>query len=284
MAPEKLATFHSKSENSYVRYTDACEMFSFGMFLWELSFNRVPYNHIDKSDDIIEYVINGNRETLNFEKGPSDIIGAFTEIITLAWKQDPRDRPQDPAVSAILGRTFSCESSPMSFYEQDNNDSTTTSLENSQNSFNKVIELHNKPNKTEQDKKLAWEYFNAHAELGNKNALYWKAHYLSEGYYVEKDKKKAIPLFKEAADAGVPEAQYRYAMESINVNPDIFLNYLTQSAENGYINAMYNLGMCYTKGQHAPKNTDKGIEYLKIAALKGHEKAINALKKLDITI
>ncbi|CAB4467417.1 unnamed protein product [Rhizophagus irregularis] len=310
MAPEKLATYHSEREGSYVRYTDACEMFSFGMFLWELSFNRVPYNHIDKSDDIIEYVINGNRETLNFEKGPSDIIETFTEIITLAWKQDPRDRPQDPAVSAILGRTFFCESSPMSFYEQDNNDSTTTSLENSQSSnmensikmdedynivfdddddddllpFNNVIELHNKPNKTEQDKKLAWEYFNAHAELGNKNALFWKAHYLSEGYYVEKDKKKAIPLFKEAADAGVAEAQYRYAMEFIKVNPDIFLDYLTQSAENGYILAMYNLGMCYTKGQHAPKNTDKGIEYLKIAALKGHEKAIDALKKLDITI
>ncbi|RIA99443.1 kinase-like domain-containing protein [Glomus cerebriforme] len=324
MAPEKLETYRSGS-TKYVRYTDACEMFSFGMFLWELSFNKVPYKDIVKTDDIIEHVVSGKRETLEFDKAPSDIIEAFTEIITLAWKQDFRDRPQDPTVSAILGKTYSTESSPLSFYEQNNNDSNT-SLENSQMSdskksnikvdedcnlifdddddddddddfeilpFEKGIEIHHKPNKTDQDYKLAWKCFDAHAELGNKDAIYWKAHYLSNGYYVKKDLKKAIILFKKAADADVAEAQQRYAFALIENQPDfpydkdIFLEYLTKSADNGNEVAIYNLGILYYKGKKKLgilKNKEKGIEYLKIAALKGYKGANEVLEKDGISL
>src|SRR5205823_4037899 len=132
--------------------------------------------------------------------------------------------------------------------------------------FNKVIEIHKKPNKTEQDIKLAWKCFDAHADLGNKNAIYWKAHYLWEGYCVEQDREKAIELFKIAADSGVAEAQFRYAMTFIAKlndppsNKDIFSDYLTKSADNGYDMAMFNLGMCCYSGKcEIPQNKHSHI-------------------------
>ncbi|CAG8435658.1 8673_t:CDS:10 [Funneliformis mosseae] len=130
MAPEKLKKLNTKNPYNY-----ACEMYSFGMFLWELSFNRIPYENLDP-EGIEEHVLKGNRETLEFEKGPSDIIEGFTKIITLAWQEDHRIRPKDPAVTRILESLVKSRSnkgiSPMVPYEQ-NKTVTVTSLEISRN-------------------------------------------------------------------------------------------------------------------------------------------------------
>ncbi|RIA99451.1 kinase-like domain-containing protein [Glomus cerebriforme] len=317
MAPEKLKSHYT---NDYVPYTYKCEMFSFGMFLWELSFNRIPYKNFEPNE-IMDHVISGKRETLDYENGPSDIIEAFNNIITLAWQQDSRIRPEDPVVSNILeslAKTYS------SLEEQHKNDSAATSLEISQTSsdiendndadensdlvldddeddddefellpLKKGIEIHKlKPKdlKTKEDYELPWKCFNAHAAFGNKTAIYWKAYYLWEGYYVEKDRKEAVRLFKIAADAGNSDAQLRYAFAFIK-NPDLpfdkdtFLKYLTKSAENGNATALFNLGDAYYNGKRkVPVNKEKGIEYLKIAALKNYSNAINALNNYGISL
>ncbi|GBB91077.1 hypothetical protein RclHR1_01820006 [Rhizophagus clarus] len=314
MAPEKIKSYGSKT---YVPYTYKCEMYSFGMFLWELSFNRIPYEKL-KPNEIIIHVEEGKREILEFENGPSEIIEGFKNIIESAWQQDPKRRPEDPVVSKILeslAKTYFSEGHP---YEQSINESVT-SLTISQTSqsetdtdefsdltldddddddfellpLQKGLELHNsktKEMKTVEDYKLPWKIFAAHADRGNKIATYWKGYYLWEGYYVNKDRVEAVKLFKLAADSGVAEAQLRYAFAFIN-NPDlpydkdIFLEYLTKSGENGNIVALYNLGEVYYNGKRKiPQNKEKGAEYLKIAALKNNKQAIDALKKYDISL
>ncbi|PKK74285.1 kinase-like protein [Rhizophagus irregularis] len=313
MAPEKIESFRSKK---YVPYTYKCEMYSFGMFLWELSFNRIPYEYL-KPNEISKHVMEEKRETLEFEDGPSDIIEGFKNIIELAWQQDPKRRPEDPVVSKILetlAKTHSFEGHP---YEKSINESVT-SLAISQTSqsetdtdefsdlilgdedddfellpLQKGLDLHHNKSrelKTAEDYKLSWIIFKAHAEFGNKLAIYWKGYYLWEGYFVEKDRKEAVRLFKIAADAGIAEAQLRYAFAFIK-NPDlpydkdIFLEYLTKSAENGNVVAIYNLGDVYYKGKRqVPENKEKGIEYLKIAALKNYKSATEALKKYNVSL
>src|SRR5687767_11706497 len=74
---------------------------SFGMLLWELSFNREPYANT-KYHEIVDHVMSGKRETLNFGEGPRDIIDGFTEIIKSAWQQDSRKRPTGPKISKLL--------------------------------------------------------------------------------------------------------------------------------------------------------------------------------------
>lgn len=316
MAPEKIESFGSKK---YVPYTYKCETYSFGMFLWELSFNRIPYENL-KPNEISKHVKEGKRETLEFEDGPSDIIEGFKKIIELAWQHDPKRRPEDPIVSKILetlAKTYSFEGHP---YEQSINESVT-SLAISQTSqsetdtdefsdlilgddddddddfellpLQKGIDLHHsksRDSKTVEDYKLPWNIFKAHADFGNKLAIYWKGYYLWEGYFVEQDRKEAVRLYKIAADSGIVDAQLRYAFAFIK-NPnlpydkDIFLEYLTKSAENGNVVALYNLGEAYYNGKRKiPENKEKGIEYLKIAALKNYKSAIDALKKYNISL
>jgi len=63
-------------------------------------------------------------------------------------------------------------------------------------------------------------------------AKYWQGHYYLKGFYVKKNLIKAKELFKEAADAGISDAQINYAFcidkEKDYVN---FLKYLKMSAK-----------------------------------------------------
>ena len=85
------------------------------------------------------------------------------------------------------------------------------------------------------ERKPAWECFQSHAKLGNHYAKYWKAHYLTEGYYIQKDIKQGTKFFKEAADEEVADSQLRYAFslyhDQIIQDADAFLQYLTLAAE-----------------------------------------------------
>ncbi|RHZ80738.1 hypothetical protein Glove_132g135 [Diversispora epigaea] len=101
----------------------------------------------------------------------------------------------------------------------------------------------------------AWDCFVAHAALGNTTAKYWKGRYLWEEFVVEKDRKKALGLFKEAADDGIGDAQFYYSFSLVS-NPlvkfdrKIFLEYLTKSTHNNNPIVQFNLGEVYSHGKH----------------------------------
>jgi TPR repeat protein len=119
------------------------------------------------------------------------------------------------------------------------------------------------------DREIAFECFKRHAEIDNKVAKYWIGYYYKEGYVVEKNIGKAIELFKEAADKGVPDAQLRYAFALIgnNFNIEEFVKYLIMAADNGNAIAQFNAGDLYYNGKlRTPKDEEKGLELFKIGS------------------
>jgi TPR repeat protein len=138
------------------------------------------------------------------------------------------------------------------------------------------------------DREKAYDCFVKHSEINNKVAKYWLGYYYLEGYVVEKNLKKAIELFKESADRGVPDAQLRYAFALSENSPrkfnvQEFVKYLTMAADNENHAAQFNLGDLYYNGKLGiSKNEEKGLSYLKLAAIKGQPKACAMLDKLKI--
>ncbi|CAG8788964.1 3451_t:CDS:1, partial [Acaulospora morrowiae] len=114
-------------------------------------------------------------------------------------------------------------------------------------------------------------------------AKYWKGYYLMSGYYVKKDVIEALKFFKEAADGGVTDAQLRYAfllMEQQNYDVKVVLDYLTRAANTGNATALYNLGDVYLHGKLGEqKDTERGMDLIKLAALKGQPSANEDLNK-----
>ena len=105
-----------------------------------------------------------------------------------------------------------------------------------------------------------------------------------EGYAdLEKNRKEATKYFREAAEGGVPDAQVHYTYilldDSKNLkngpDPDTLkqiLHYFTLAADNKNASAWYLLGSLY---KH-----EKGLYYIKLAAIQKHHKAIALLKEV----
>ncbi|CAG8545712.1 10876_t:CDS:2 [Diversispora eburnea] len=215
MAPEKLyySTYSIESTNYtkkhvHVPYTFKCEIFSFGMLLWELVFEKIPYEKWDILK-IKEHVLAGNREKITWEKASPDVEKlqkGLAKIIISAWEGDPAIRASLQNIFMNLDhlvdeyctpdKEFSFSLLPDKELDLDGSLSRTVSISD------EGIAAHKKNEHTK-----AWECFSAHAELNNALAKYWKGYYLWEGVEVEKDRKQACELFKEAADDEIPDAQ-----------------------------------------------------------------------------
>jgi serine/threonine protein kinase len=74
LAPEKLSNYKAK-------YTTQCEIFSFGVLLWELAFEKYPYRSLEV-DKIKDFVTKGGREKIKFGKfTPKEIQENYKKII-----------------------------------------------------------------------------------------------------------------------------------------------------------------------------------------------------------
>ncbi|CAG8482028.1 11014_t:CDS:2 [Ambispora leptoticha] len=60
--------------------------------------------------------------------------------------------------------------------------------------------------------------------------------------------------------------------------------YFERSADNGNSTAMYNVGKMYYNGNGVIQNMEKGVYYLRLAALKGQPEAIDMCKKYQIPL
>lgn len=134
------------------------------------------------------------------------------------------------------------------------------------------------------DRQKAWKCFVGHANNGNFHAKYWQGYYLLGGINGEIDKEKGINLLKESADAGIKDAQFRYAFalrEKESFDKNEFVKYLTLAADNGLDNARYNLGDLYVNGKLGiDKDVEKGLRYLRLAAYNNHHGAVEMLSNL----
>ncbi|GBC43732.2 kinase-like domain-containing protein [Rhizophagus irregularis DAOM 181602=DAOM 197198] len=83
LAPETLS-------NS--QYTIQCEIFSFGMLLWELTFEKIPYKGW-KAEKIKDHIMKGERERIIFGAlTPKIYQEGYKKIINDSWKQNPQER------------------------------------------------------------------------------------------------------------------------------------------------------------------------------------------------
>ncbi|RHZ65286.1 hypothetical protein Glove_318g55 [Diversispora epigaea] len=342
LAPEKMPKGNSPIKEPY---TFKCEIFSFGMLLWELAFQKFPYKSM-QMQEIIEHVLDGKREELDFGFGDSsEIIMIFRGVIEACWKHEPLQRPvikdlfqifsesrphsqiiehvldgkreeldfgfgdsseiimifrgvieacwkHEPLQRPVIKDLFQIfsESRPHSrkyggyiktdFEEQPEIEYKLVEHGN-ENSGLLVQSLSLKPipsldegiaahKRNEHEK--AWECFEIHAQLDDPKAKYWMGYYLWEGFYKQKDLERAKELFKTAADAGIADAQLRYSFA-------LSLKYLVKAADSGNPTALFNIADIHIKGKFGlEQNAKKGLQYLRLAALKGQPKAIEALK------
>ncbi|CAG8543621.1 44810_t:CDS:10, partial [Gigaspora margarita] len=75
-------------------YTRECEIFSFVMLLWELAFQRIPYEQMSK-EDIIVHVTNDRRETPNLPFYTFEFLNIqrkYLKIIAEGWDNEPEKR------------------------------------------------------------------------------------------------------------------------------------------------------------------------------------------------
>ncbi|RGB37275.1 kinase-like domain-containing protein [Rhizophagus diaphanus] len=307
-APKKDEGKKDRKDDDYVPYTIQCEIFSFGMLLWELAFQRFPYKDMEIAE-IQKHVLNGKREHLNFPLSSFGVEKGYGNIIEAAWQSDPSLRPElsylfndlenlsspfisDRSPRGLNPKRSDMEVTPMKFPPGDIDDFDLDQMDfilpmmpmMPMMSLEDGISAHRIG-----DREKAFECFEKHAEMGNNVAKYWLGYYYWEGRVVDKNLDKAVELFKEAADEGNPDAQLRYAFalvhkkSPIKYNLEEFMKYLTMSAENGNTVAQFNLGDLYFNGKLGiPKDEEKGLSYLKLAAIKGLPKACAMLDKLKI--
>lgn len=131
-----------------------------------------------------------------------------------------------------------------------------------------------------------------HLELGctfkNSKALAKLGFFYLEGIHVQKDEKRAIQLFWQAAklgEAGAWENLGTIYHEGIAVKEDISIAFscYNKAADLGARIAQYNMGVYYaedSKGEGRSRDLDKAIEYMVKAAKQGVQQAIDALPSL----
>jgi len=153
-------------------------------------------------------------------------------------------------------------------------------------------------------------YMKKASDLGHRSAMHTMARFLYKGKYVEKDVIAAIELLircvdngqvgclyeiadlyhrelndadkyfeylKRAVEENVKEAKYELAMLYYNNGlPDDYVKavqILKSSVDDGDINSMYQLALCYRFGQGVAMNMNAAMELLRQAAKNGHSKA-----------
>lgn len=88
MAPEVIST---------TTYNEKCDVYSFGVMIWELVMRRIPFEKYNQYQ-IMRKVTENQRPHL-----PDSIPSSIRLLITQCWSQDPAERPGFKQVSTLLG-------------------------------------------------------------------------------------------------------------------------------------------------------------------------------------
>ncbi|CAB4442260.1 unnamed protein product [Rhizophagus irregularis] len=269
-APEMLRrgiTGEKEKKDKYsIKYDTKCEVYSFGILLWEIAERKIPYEQFEDFMEVIRKVVGGYRE--KFRAG-TDIPKKYQDLVNKSVDSNPGSRPifsrmltdlQDifRNLEAPTSRPISNIAPPVRKMTQ----STIEAIEDcaiNWDSFDymtldKAIEYHKKDS---MDKQILYKCFDTYAEIGNPKAKYWKAYYISKGWSnlecSEKEKLKlSVQLFKAAADYGeeFPDAQLRYATmvmqgKGVKQDKDEAIKYYLKAAKNGHLVAMFNIATYY---------------------------------------
>ncbi len=129
----------------------------------------------------------------------------------------------------------------------------------------------------EENKQLAYNWFQKAAAQGDQAARYYAAHLLYYGDGIIQDKAKALDEWREAADAGLGEAQYQLAKILIRSKKtrDEGLQYLNRAAQSGIMGAARDLGYMHAKGKWGfSPNMRHALYWYNIAAEAGDPESL----------
>ncbi|RHZ52892.1 hypothetical protein Glove_456g20 [Diversispora epigaea] len=305
MAPEKLI------DKNY-KYDIKCEVYSFGMLLWEIAELKVPYAKEKDISSIRDRVKKNYRESWSLGVPHPEWKILVSNPKNGAWHPDPSFRPTFTEMFLTLEKIYkecqpkSPRNSPNLIPVQSSSSSSSfegdclITIDFSAFGDISVEEAIMEHKKKDGNKKNAWKCFEAHAAVGDISAKYWKGYYL---YYNLIDGPKeseqerateAAKLFQEVADeSDMPEAQLRYGNclfkgEGVKKNLTEAAIYFKKSAENGNATAMFNMGKIYYYGMGVKQDISEGEKYLKLAAYNKQKQAVEMsrdkpIKLTDIT-
>lgn len=78
-------------------YTEKVDVYSFGIMVWQMARDRVPFKGYAKDNFMKQVVVNGERPKLDSSWPPS-----FTDLLTRCWCKDPKVRPSFEAIKGEL--------------------------------------------------------------------------------------------------------------------------------------------------------------------------------------
>ena len=134
------------------------------------------------------------------------------------------------------------------------------------------------------DKKAAKIWKRA-VELGDVDAMVFLGELHNNGSGVKLDKKKAVRLYRAAADRGDAIAQDNLGilLDAEKKCEEAFRCFAL-AADQGYTFAENNVGLCYSHGTGTEVDLGKARYWLERAAAKGHESARKNLACLDAQV
>ena len=130
----------------------------------------------------------------------------------------------------------------------------------------------NSDDKEDQEKAFRW--YERAAEAGIPEALAELAYDYDQGFVVEKDRKKAVSLYKKAIAMGHEESLMSLALLCLEEKDEKngFL-YMNEAAEAGIPRAQYAAGMMYLEGHGTEENRDEAFRWIEAAAENGVDEA-----------
>ncbi|KAF0495991.1 kinase-like protein [Gigaspora margarita] len=315
MAPELIKQYKGYYIHKRV-YTINCEIFSVGMLLWELCYEKLPYAEWNLKQ-ITDHVLSGKREKILKRKFRNidnrEIQLEFINFIQYVWRHQPELRITIPALIQRLkelANKFPIPLDAPSFFKNKELDidgqksgESTPKINDCSEIEEEVpeevvviplkegIDMHKK-----KEYKSSWECFKQNAELGDPLAKFWIGYYLLYGYHGEKDPIMARNYFKESADeSNHAESQCRYAVSLLGdlaketdetvkdkLRKEIlyYFELAAENPENRNADAMYYLGDIYVGGKlRVKRDVIRGLNYLRLAANKHNERALKKLGK-----
>ena len=129
--------------------------------------------------------------------------------------------------------------------------------------------------------KKARRLYERAAELGDVTAMANLGRLFETGEGGKLDKKKALQLFRRAADRGHAHGQHNFARHLQKAGDvDDAARFCSLAAAQGLTVAEYGLGASYEGGFGVPKDLDEAKRLYALAAAKGHKRAKAALAEL----
>lgn len=275
--------------------TEAFDIYSLGIVLWEVASREKPWAHITSFKDLATEVLAGKRPPCDSEWPLS-----FRHIIQICWQNSKKQRPKAKEAHILL--TLGNSKPNLSLKE------LHSIIDPDEHLVIKGIKLLNEfRNYTVDGTHKAFNLFEAAAKKGHpegiyqlglcyelgkgvernmKSALLWyskgdlkkhapSSYRLGLIYTKNKEDQKAAIYFKNGADQEHPNSEWMYGLccfhgRGIAEDKATGILYIKNAATHGFVKAAYKLGLLYLTGSFVKKDMTLARTFLGIAIGKGY--------------